>query len=295
MTKHIDSFIEYITFQRRYSKDTIINYVDDLDDFESYLEDRHITNIKQVDYNLVREYLMLLHDKKYAKKTISRHISTLKSFFKYLLSEHIIDNNPMTLITTPKLDKKLPQVLYYDDLDKLLNIPNGDTFKDLRDSLILELLYSTGIRVSELVDIKIKDINQSEMQINIWGKGSKERIVIYGKLCEKKLITYMRKRSELNKGGSDYLLLNNHGKPLTTRGVRYIIDQIIKKGGLKFHISPHVLRHTFATHMLNEGADLKSVQELLGHENLSTTQIYTHVSNERLRNVYLQSHPRAKN
>lgn len=295
MTKHIDSFIEYITFQRRYSKDTIINYVDDLDDFESYLEDRHITNIKQVDYNLVREYLMLLHDKKYAKKTISRHISTLKSFFKYLLSEHIIDNNPMTLITTPKLDKKLPQVLYYDDLDKLLSIPNGDTVKDLRDGLILELLYSTGVRVSELVDIKIKDINQSEMQINIFGKGSKERIVIYGKMCEKKLIAYMRKRFELNKEGSDYLLLNNHGKPLTTRGVRYIIDQIIKKGGLKFHISPHVLRHTFATHMLNEGADLKSVQELLGHENLSTTQIYTHVSNERLRNVYLQSHPRAKN
>ena len=295
MKNNIDSFIEYITFQRRYSPATITNYVKDLDDFEGYIKELNINSIRQIDYNVIRGYLMALRERKYAKKTISRHISTLKSFFKYLLGEHVIDNNPMSLITTPKLDKKLPQVLYYDDVEKLLNIPSDNTFKDKRDSLILELLYSTGIRVSELVNIKIKDINRDLQQINIWGKGSKERIVIYGKICEKKLLEYLKYRPNLNDESSDYLLLNNHGRPLTTRGIRYIMDQIIKTGQLKLHISPHVLRHTFATHMLNEGADLKSVQELLGHENLSTTQIYTHVSNERLRNVYLQSHPRAKN
>lgn len=295
MQKYFDNFIEYITFQRRYSIYTVINYTNDLDAFKDYLVSININHIKQVNYNTIRDYLVVLHEQKYAKKTISRHVSTLKSFFKYLLGEHVINNNPMTLITTPKLDKKLPQVIYYDDLEKLLSIPNGDKVCDLRDALILELLYSTGIRVSELVNIKVKDINKSEKQINIFGKGSKERIVIYGKICESKLEKYLKKRHELDKNSSEYLFLNNRGGVLTTRGVRYIIDQIIKRGCLQFHISPHVLRHTFATHMLNEGADLKSVQELLGHENLSTTQIYTHVSNERLRNVYLHSHPRAKN
>lgn len=294
MQKYMDSFIEYITLQRHYSNDTIINYTKDLDNFYNYLDSKSISSLNKVDYNIIRGYLMLLHEKEYSKKTISRHISTLKSFFKYLLGEHYIKDNPMSLITSPKLDKKLPQVLYYEDLDKLLNISNDDNIIGLRNGLILELLYSTGIRVSELVNIKVSDIDKYNTQINIFGKGSKERVVIYGKVCEEKLNKYLNKRNELDKYKSEYLLLNNQGRKLTTRGIRYIIDKIIKEGGLKFHISPHVLRHTFATHMLNEGADLKSVQELLGHENLSTTQIYTHVSNERLRNVYLNSHPRAK-
>ena len=294
MQKYMDSFIEYITLQKHYSSDTIINYTKDLDDFYSYLDSNNIRSISSVDYNIIRGYLMLLHEKKYSKKTISRHISTLKSFFKYLLGEHYINDNPLSLITSPKLDKKLPQVLYYEELEKLLNSINDDTIIGLRNNLILELLYSTGVRVSELINIKINDIDKYNKQINVFGKGSKERIVIYGNVCENKLNKYLNKRNELDKYKSEYLLLNNQGRQLTTRGIRYIIDKIIKEGGLKFHISPHVLRHTFATHMLNEGADLKSVQELLGHENLSTTQIYTHVSNERLRNVYLNSHPRAK-
>lgn len=294
MQKYLDSFIEYITLQKRYSNDTIINYTKDLDDFYSYLEVKNIRNISGVNYNIIRGYLMFLHEKEYSKKTISRHISTLKSFFKYLLGEHYIKDNPMSLITSPKLDKKLPQVLYYEELEKLLNSIVDDTIIGLRNNLILELLYSTGVRVSELVNIKINDIDKYNKQINVFGKGSKERVVIYGSVCEDKLNKYLNKRNELDKYKSEYLLLNNQGRQLTTRGIRYIIDKIIKEGGLKFHISPHVLRHTFATHMLNEGADLKSVQELLGHENLSTTQIYTHVSNERLRNVYLNSHPRAK-
>ena len=294
MQKYMDKFSEYIILEKHYSNDTVINYTKDLDDFYNYLDSKKIRSINSVNYNVIRGYLMYLHEKEYSKKTINRHISTLKSFFKYLLGEHYIKDNPMSLVSGPKLDKKLPKVLYYEELEKLLNIEEDNDVISLRNNLILELLYSTGIRVSELVNIKINDIDRHNTQINIFGKGSKERVVIYGKVCEDKLKKYLSKRNELDKYNSEYLLLNNLGRKLTTRGIRYIIDKIIKEGGLKFHISPHVLRHTFATHMLNEGADLKSVQELLGHENLSTTQIYTHVSNERLRSVYLNSHPRAK-
>lgn len=294
MQKYMDKFNEYIILEKHYSNDTVINYTKDLDDFYNYLDSKKIRSINSVNYNVIRGYLMYLHEKEYSKKTINRHISTLKSFFKYLLGEHYIKDNPMSLVSGPKLDKKLPKVLYYEELEKLLNIEEDNDVISLRNNLILELLYSTGIRVSELVNIKINDIDRHNTQINIFGKGSKERVVIYGKVCEDKLKKYLSKRNELDKYNSEYLLLNNLGRKLTTRGIRYIIDKIIKEGGLKFHISPHVLRHTFATHMLNEGADLKSVQELLGHENLSTTQIYTHVSNERLRSVYLNSHPRAK-
>lgn len=294
MQKYMDKFSEYIILEKHYSNDTVINYTKDLDDFYNYLDSKKIKSINSVDYNVIRGYLMYLHEKEYSKKTINRHISTLKSFFKYLLGEHYIKDNPMSLVSGPKLDKKLPKVLYYEELEKLLNVEEDDDVISLRNCLILELLYSTGIRVSELVNIKLSDIDKHNTQINIFGKGSKERVVIYGSVCKDKLNKYLSSRNELDKYNSEYLLLNNLGRKLTTRGIRYIIDKIIKEGGLKFHISPHVLRHTFATHMLNEGADLKSVQELLGHENLSTTQIYTHVSNERLRSVYLNSHPRAK-
>ena len=232
--------------------------------------------------------------KKYEKKTISRHISTLRSFYKYLVNENIISKNPMLLISNPKLDKKLPNFLYYDELEILLNIPDKETILGLRDALILEMLYSTGIRVSELINIKLKDINFSDKKILILGKGSKERYVLYGNTLKQILDLYLKNsRQKLNKN-SEYLILNKNGNKITDRGVRLIISNILKKGELDYHVSPHTLRHTFATHMLDNGADLKSVQELLGHSNLSTTQVYTHITNERLRSVYLKTHPRAK-
>ena len=221
----------------------------------------------------------------------------LSEFLKYidLLKENYIVKNPMTLISNPKQESKLPHFLYYNELETILNIPDKSTPLGQRDSVILELLYSTGIRVSELVNIKLKDINLSTRKIRILGKGNKERIVLYGEYLKNLLDIYLNDgREKLVKNNQEYLVLNKNGSGLTTRGVRVIIDNILKKGEIDFHISPHVLRHTFATHMLDSGADLKSVQELLGHENLSTTQIYTHVSNERLRKVYLSTHPRAK-
>ena len=235
-----------------------------------------------------------MFDKKYEKKTISRHISTLRSYYKYLYEEKKIKKNPMELISNPKLDKKLPNFLYYDELEILLNIPDKSTTLGIRDALILEMLYSTGIRVSELINIKMKDINRSNKKILIMGKGSKERYVLYGEVLDNLLDLYIKdSRIKLNKN-SEYLILNKNGNQITDRGIRLIISNILKKGSLDFHVSPHTLRHTFATHMLENGADLKSVQELLGHENLSTTQVYTHVTNERLRTVYLKTHPRAK-
>ncbi len=291
MDKLINDFLKYLEVERHYSEHTIISYKTDLEEFNEYLGNK---NIKDTDYKFIRDYLTYMFDKKYEKKTISRHISTLRSFYKYLLEEKIIKKNPMTLISNPKLDKKLPNFLYYDELEILLNIPDRSTTLGLRDALILELLYSTGIRVSELINIKLKDINRSDKKILIMGKGSKERYVLYGEVLDNLLDVYLsNSRSKLNKN-SDYLILNKDGNQITDRGIRLIISKILKKGEIDYHVSPHTLRHTFATHMLENGADLKSVQELLGHENLSTTQVYTHVTNERLRSVYLKTHPRAK-
>lgn len=291
MDKLINDFLKYLEVERHYSEHTIISYKTDLEEFNEYLGNK---NIKDTDYKFIRDYLTYMFDKKYEKKTISRHISTLRSYYKYLLEEKIIKKNPMTLISNPKLDKKLPNFLYYDELEILLNIPDRSTTLGLRDALILELLYSTGIRVSELINIKLKDINRSDKKILIMGKGSKERYVLYGEVLDNLLDIYIsNSRSKLNKN-SDYLILNKDGNQITDRGIRLIISKVLKKGEIDYHVSPHTLRHTFATHMLENGADLKSVQELLGHENLSTTQVYTHVTNERLRSVYLKTHPRAK-
>lgn len=241
-------------------------------------------------------FLNYLYDKKYSNKAIARHISSLRSFYKYLKKENIVINNPMVLISNPKIEKKLPKVIYNNELELILNTPDRTTTLGLRDALILELLYSTGVRVSELVNINISDINMNTKEIRIFGKGSKERIVLFGTKCSDLIKEYLSKaRLELLvENNKDYLLLSKTGKKINQREIRYIIDDVVKKAGLKMHISPHVLRHTFATDLLNNGSDLRSVQQLLGHESLSTTTIYTHVTNEYLRNVYRNAHPRAR-
>lgn len=295
MKKYILNFLEVLEFEKHYSTHTILNYRKDLYDFIDYLENINIDNLKSIDYSIIRKYLNVLYEKKYSNRTISRHISSLKSFFKYLEKKNIINNNPMTLVSNPKLEKKLPKFVAYKELEEILNIYNINSLLGSRNALVLELLYSTGIRVSELINIKIKDINIAKKEILILGKGNKERIVLFGNKCYDLLNNYLNNYyNEFNTKNSLYLLLGVRGEKINDREIRKIIDDAVEKAGLKMHISPHVLRHTFATHMLNEGADLKSVQQLLGHESLSTTTIYTHVSNERLRNVYLHSHPRAR-
>ena len=286
--KELDNFCEYLK-NKGYSNYTVSNYQKDLRLFLNFSN-----NIVSVDYSFMRTYLQFLHNKKYTNKSIARHISSLKSFYKYLTKNEIVKENPCLLISNPKIEKKLPNYVNYNDLEILFTIPDKNDVLGLRNLLILELLYSTGIRVSELVNIKLSDIDFSNNRIFILGKGNKERYVLYGKICNDLLTEYLEKsRKKLNKN-SDYLLLNKFGNKITDRAIRMIIDDIVKKSSLKLNISPHTLRHTFATHLLNEGADLKIVQELLGHENIATTGIYTHVSNEHLRRVYLNAHPRAK-
>lgn len=291
MEKHVVKFLRYLKIEKNYSNLTIINYGKDLKVFLKFLEEQKIENYNEIDYQKIRKFLEFLYDEDYSKKTIARHISSLRSFFKYLLKEDIIINNPMTLVSNPKLDKKLPKYLYYEEMEKILAIPDRSTSLGMRDLTILEMLYSTGVRVSELVNIKIEDIDFNERTIKILGKGNKERIVLYSKVLSNYLNDYLIKRSTFNPN-HDYLFINKFGNKLTDRGVRLIIDNILKKGAVNFHISPHMIRHTFATHLLDNGADLKCVQELLGHKNLSSTQIYTHISNEHLRKVYLETHKR---
>ena len=286
--KELDNFYKYLD-AKDYSNNTISNYKKDLEQFIIFSKGKI-----NVDYNFIRTYLQFLHNKKYTNKSIARHISSLKSFYKYLNKNEIIKENPCLLISNPKIEKKLPNYINYNDLEILFTIPDKNDVLGLRNLLILELLYSTGIRVSELVNIKLSDIDFNNNRIYILGKGNKERYVLYGKVCNDLLNEYLlNSRSKLNKN-SEYLLLNKFGNKITDRAIRMIIDDIVKKSSLKLNISPHTLRHTFATHLLNEGADLKIVQELLGHENIATTGIYTHVSNEHLRKVYLDAHPRAK-
>ena len=293
MNNLVNKYIEYIKYERHYSNNTVIAYEDNINKFMKYLNKNGVNDIDKVDYAIIRNYLNYLFNLKYNSKSICRHISSLRSFFKYLLNEQIIVNNPMSLISNPKVEKKLPKYISYDDIEKILNTPNEKTDIGIRDSLILELLYVTGIRVSELVNMKLKNINTYDKTIKINGKGNKERIVMYGSRCQDLLGKYLNIRKKINKNKLEYLILSKTGKQINPREIRYIIDRISQECHINMHISPHVFRHTFATHLLNEGADLRSVQKLLGHENLSTTTIYTHLSNEKLRQDYLQAHPRA--
>lgn len=291
--KFIDEFVKYIDVERNYSKNTVENYERDLLAFYDFLVQEGIDDILSVDYKIVRNYLRFLFLKKFSKTTVSRHISSLKAFYKFLYKKGKIKVNPMLLITSPKMEKRLPKFVYYNDLKKIMTVRLGDDLFSKRDRLILELFYATGVRVSEIVQIKIENINFEKNTIKITGKGSKERMVIFGQVCENLMYDFIELREKENVK-SDYLIINKNYDKITPRGVEYVLDKIVKESGINMAVSPHTLRHTFATHMLNEGADLKTVQELLGHENLSTTQIYTHVSNERLRNVYLKTHPRAR-
>lgn len=289
----VEEFLKYLKNERNFSKYTILNYEKDLESFSDFLKSQNL-NFKTVTYSEIRLYISKLYERKYSTATISRHISALKSFYNYLVIEKGFKNNPMILISCPKKEKKLPNYLKYQDLEKLFDSIDTTSYGQ-RDILILEMLYSTGIRIGELVNIKIKDISFNERKILVLGKGNKEREVFYGSRCEELLDRYLKDgRKKIIKEETDYLFISNSGKKITDDGVRKIIKEIVKKSGLNIKVTPHTLRHTFATHMLDDGADLKTVSDLLGHENLSTTTIYTHVSNERLRNVYLNSHPRAK-
>lgn len=277
----MEDFLNYLSKQKNYSDKTVKNYKIDLELYFSFLKNNRL-NYKKITYEHLSGFLTLLYNMGYKNKSISRHISSLKSFYKYLYDEEIIKENPAKLLQLPKRELRLPRYLTINEIESLLELES----LSLRDKLIIELFYSTGIRVSELVNIKIKDIDLKEKTIKITGKGNKQRIVLFGSVCKNLLEEYMTDR--------EYLFLNNKGGKLSQSGVEYIVSNISLKSNVRTKFTPHTLRHTFATHMLDNGSSLVTVQKLLGHNDLETTSIYTHVSNERLRRVYLDSHPRAR-
>lgn len=292
--KYKDDFFDYITYEKKYSIHTVNNYKKVVLEYLEFL-DKECIDIKDANNLVVRNYLRSLDKHNYSNKTLCLYISSLRSFYKYLLKNRVIKSNPMVLIKNPKLEKRVPKFLYYNELSSLFESIDTSTVLGIRDNLIFEILYSTGVRVSELVSIKLSDINNFDKSITIFGKGKKSRIVLFGDTLESALNLYLNKsRNILIKTNTDILLLNKNGTPLTDRGVRLIISKIVEKASIKQNVSPHVLRHTFATHLLKEGADLKTVQELLGHATLSATEVYTHVTNEGLRKTYLDCHPRGR-
>lgn len=293
--KTIHSYLDYLKYQKNYSDYTIENYHRDILEFFDYL-DREVLDYKSVVYSDLRFFLMYLKDEKKDKNSsIDRKLSSLRGFYQYLANEGIVSNNVFSLLNGPKKEKKLPRYFEYNELESLFEVCDLSNALGQRDRLILEMLYATGVRVGELVSIKVSDINFSSRTILILGKGNKERIVPYGDYCEEILKLYLKDGYlSLNNQNSPYLFLNARGGKLTERGVRYLLEEIIKKTSVQKNISPHMIRHSFATHLLNQGCDLMTVQKLLGHESIKATQIYTHVTTDRLRSVYQNSFPRAR-
>ena len=280
-------FLKSILDQKNYSKKTFENYNRDLNKFFKFLNDYKIKDIKKITKETVRLYFLKQKNNNISNRTLGRYYSSLNSFFLYSIEHEYIGVNPLKFIDYPKYTKKIPEYIYDYQLEKLLNEKTSENVEiELRNKLIIHLLLDTGVRVSELVNIKVHDIDVEERIIKVFGKGSKERFVFFTSKTKELLINYLIKRKE--KAITDNLLINYKGEKLTERSVQKIIKLVGEKIGLDIH--PHLLRHTFATDLLNKGADIRMIQELLGHENLDTTQIYTHVSNSRVKEVYDDSH-----
>lgn len=292
--KYIEKYLEYLRVVKKYSEKTIISYYDDLILYNEFLGNKFI-NILDINYDTVKEYMKYLYSLNIGKSSISRKLSSIRGLYNYLLREDLVKDNYFNKISNPKKDNYLPKFLKDDELNELFSVCKYDTAINQRNSVIIELLYATGVRVSELVNIKLSDMELNERVIKVLGKGSKERLVIFNNHTKKAIDIYLNDGYHVfNKVNSGYLILNKDGNKLSERYVRNIINKLVINAGLDIKISPHTFRHTFATDMLEDGSDLMTVKELLGHESLNTTSIYTHVTNEQIRKVYDMAHPRAK-
>ena len=289
-----EEFLNYLKNIRLYSKKTVASYEYDLKDYALFLEKNNLT-IKDDNDKTLKLYLNYVYDKKISNKSISRHLSSLRTYYDFLKKENIVTENIFKNVKNPKIEKTIPNFISHDKLNEIFTSFN-DSDLDIRNRLVIELLYATGTRVSELVSIKLNDIDYDNKSIRILGKGSYERTVFYGDYVSELLDIYVNglRNDLLGSKQNVYLLLNKNGDNITTRGIAKIIDNIIKETSIKVKVSPHTLRHTFATHLLDNGCDLRSVQELLGHKNINTTEVYTHVTSERLKDVYFKSHPRGR-
>lgn len=292
----LSDFKRYLEIERHASQYTLRNYLHDLRHFIDYAVKENIATLEDVDIQLLRRYIASLLEEGYEKSSIARKLSALRSFYSYLTQTNIITKNPLLTISSPKLTKRLPAFLSTDEVNKLIMTPDISTPLGMRDKAMLELLYASGLRVSEIAGLDIINVNLEEREIRVLGKGSKERITLMGKPAVNAIDCYLREgRPKLiGQRSTDALFLNRYGRRLSKRSIQQTLSRYATAAGLTKRVFPHMIRHSFATHLLDGGADLRVVQELLGHASLSTTQIYTHVTQTQARKVYLASHPRAK-
>lgn len=291
----LEKFMLYVQLEKNFSVHTVREYQSDIEDFLAFLEIEGIKNLEEVEYIHARLYVTKLYDGKKARTSISRKISSIRSFFRFLNKEYSLDDAAFRSLYHPKKEARLPSFFYTEELEKLFAANVGDDPKSIRNLAILELFYATGMRVSELTSIELSQVDFGYSIVRVMGKGRKERIIPFGQYASEALTRYMEQARPLFMKMQDHqhLFVNMRGGKLTARGVRYILNEMIEKATLHSKIYPHMLRHTFATHLLNNGADLRTVQELLGHAHLSSTQVYTHVTKEHLRDTYMNAHPRA--
>lgn len=300
MEELLEQFLVYIELSKSGSKATNEAYHRDIERFISYIKSQGIDDLSKVDKQLIFKYITVLRsgkitDGKISNTTYSRNLSALRSFFKYLQKIHKVEDNPFRQFKNPKSDKKLPEFLTYDEIDKMLNCLDENDPIQLRDKAIISLLYACGLRLTEAASIKLEDIDFNERFIRIVGKGNKERLVPFYEECGIILKKYLKNARNLwIKDDLQHVFLNQKGKMLSNRYIQIIVENVGIRAGLNKKVHPHMIRHSFATHLLDNGADLRIVQELLGHENLSTTQIYTHITIDKLKNVVQKAHPRAK-
>jgi integrase/recombinase XerC len=289
-------FIQYVKIEKHFSPYTVKSYRNDLEQFADYLESEfEIITVEDVDFKAIRGFLGSLLRGGFKKSSAERKLAAIKSFFAYLTKRGIVKNNPAVLVKSPRKEKRVPSFLTQTDAARLMDLPQGEKPTDVRNKLILELLYGTGIRAGELCQLDTTAINRSRKTVTVMGKGRKERILPFGEMVTVAMDKYLKARGEILKGKKENaLFLNKSGGRLSTRSLQRIVKSFIKKVAQLSKSSPHTLRHSFATHLLERGADIRSVQELLGHASLSTTQVYTHITVRRLKKVYMKAHPRAR-
>lgn len=296
MQEVFDRYINYLEAEKNVSPYTVRNYTADLLDFFQFLKTRGVGSLQEVDRRAVRDYLSHLIEQGLVKASIARRLSAIRSFYRYLLREGTVAASPVANTSSPKLDRRLPSFLTTEEIEQLLEAPDSSTPRGQRDRALLELLYASGLRVSELVSLNLEQVDLDSGEIRIRGKGAKERVVLMGKPAAKALSAYLVQDTAKvsGEGKSRPLFVNRYGKRLTERMVQKILEDYAARAGIAKRVHPHMLRHTFATHLLDGGADLRVVQELLGHASLSSTQIYTHVTKSQAKKVYLAAHPMAE-
>jgi len=295
MHSWLENYSHYLSVEKGLARNTLESYRRDLQKFLKYLEKKKITAPQEIDRQAITDYLLTLKNEGRTPATISRNVASIRSFFNFLVQEGLLEDNPAQLVKAPRIEKKLPRVLTTKEIDQLLRQPRNDSHVGLRDKAMLELLYASGIRVSELVSLNVTDFSPEVGYLRCRGKGMKERIVPIGSVAVSYVQDYLRncRQKMLKQNEEKALFLNHHGRRLTRQGFWKILKRYARQSNISGEITPHTLRHSFATHLLENGADLRSVQEMLGHSDISTTQIYTQITRRKIREVYDKTHPRA--